>query len=336
MTRVNPSLSAFVTIPPMANFWNSLPIPFTVLAPMDDVTDVVFREIMTILPPPDVFFTEFASVDGLMSPGREAVMRKLRRTDNQHPVIAQIWGTNPDNFFEVAKLIQELGFDGIDINMGCPVEPVVKHGAGSGLITNPTQAKLVIEATRKGAPNLPLSIKTRLGFDKIVTEEWTTFLLQQNLDALSIHGRIAVQMSKGDADWNEIGKVVKIRDSVAPQTKIIGNGDIKEYAQVLKMHEQYNVDGVMIGRGVFQNPWVFAKTLTPITHQPQEFVDILRKHLDLFIKTWGKDKNFEIMKKFFKMYVKEFEGANALRQQLMECKKREEVDEVLKLFAQSK
>ncbi len=313
----------------MQNFWQTLQKPFLVLAPMDDVTDVVFREIIAVnLPRPDVFFTEFASADGLCSRGAEQVKRKIRLTENQRPVVAQIWGNHPDKFLEAAKLVQELGFDGIDINMGCPVEAVVKKGSGAALCLNHELAGKIITAVKEGAPNLPVSVKTRLGLTKIVTEDWITFLLKQDLAALTVHGRIAADLSKVPANWEEIGKAVAIRNAIAPQTLLIGNGDIESYAQAKEMHEKFGVDGVMIGRGIFANPWVFEKTLTPTKHEKAEYIDLMLKHVAMHTEVWGKSKNFEMLKKFFKMYVKGFDGANELRVKLMLCKTPEQVVEV--------
>jgi nifR3 family TIM-barrel protein len=315
----------------MTNFWSRLQKPFLALAPMDDVTDVVFREVITQhLPRPDIFFTEFASVDGLCSRGAEQVKRKIRLTEHQHPVVAQIWGTNPEHFFTAAQMVQELGFDGVDINMGCPVDAVIKKGAGAALCRTPELAKDIIAAVKGGAPNLPVSVKTRLGLKKMMTEEWVTVLLQQDLAALTIHGRTAAELSKVPANWEEIGKAVAIRDAIAPQTMLVGNGDIESYAQAIDMHKKFGVDGVMIGRGIFANPWVFEKTLNPTKHTKDEYLALLKQHLELFDKTWGKTKNFEMLKKFFKMYVKGFDGANELRQKLMLCKTAEQIYSVFK------
>lgn len=313
----------------MANFWKSLPKPFLVLAPMEDVTDFVFREIIAGLPKPDVFFTEFTSSDALCSSGRDRVIRKLKFSEDQHPIVAQIWEINPKNIFESAKLVQDLGFDGIDINMGCPVPPVINKGAGGALCTNKNLAKEIIDAARSGAPNISLSVKTRLGFDKIETDEWISFLLEQKLHALTVHGRIVTRLSKDPANWEEIGKSVTLKNKIAPDTILIGNGDIRSYQQAIEMHEVYNVDGIMIGRGIFSDPWVFEKTNNPKIHERKEYIDILLKHLRLYINTWEDTKNFEVMKKFFKMYIRDFDGANELRQSLMECKKSTEVEEIL-------
>lgn len=313
----------------MGDFWQELPRPFLVLAPMEDVTDVVFREIIADLPRPDVFFTEFVSADGLASKGRDITLRKFKYTESQRPIVAQIWGIDPVNLKKAARLAAELKFDGIDINMGCPDRAVMKKGAGAALCLTQKLAKEIIMAVKDGAKDLPVSVKTRLGYDKVVTDEWISFLLSQNLAALTIHGRTALQMSKGEANWEEIGKAVKLKQKIAPETIIIGNGDIKSFKEALKMHELFGVDGVMIARGVFANPWVFSKSQNQTEHQKDEYIEILRKHLNLYEETWGDSKNFEVMKKFFKMYVKSFKGANQLRQRLMECKSKAQVIELL-------
>ncbi len=203
--------------------------------------------------------------------------------------------------------------------MGCPDTAVNKKKAGAALITNPNLAKELIQAAREGAGQMPVSVKTRIGFNEIVTNDWTAFLLSQKIDALTVHGRIAIQMSKGNADWVEIGKVVKLKNQISPQTIIIGNGDVKSYQEVLQKCEQYNLDGVMIGRGVFSNPWVFEKGRSNTTHTTKEYLNLLLKHAKLFTEKWGGTKSFGVMKKFFKMYVTDFAGAVELRQELMKC-----------------
>ncbi len=320
----------------MDSFWKKLTVPFLVLAPMEDVTDYAFREMfVSALPRPDVFFTEFTSADGLCSKGREETIRRFKYSDRQRPIVAQIWGTDPHTIYEAARLAHDMKFDGIDLNMGCPVPAVTKHGAGSGLIKNPALAKDLIEAVKKGAPCTAISVKTRLGFAHVNTEEWIAFLLHQKLDAITIHARIAVQMSTGDADWGEIAKAVTLRDAISPGTIIIGNGDVMDYAQAVGAHKKYGADGIMIGRGVFHNPWVFEKTTTPLPHSKDEYLSLLLQHLELFNKTWGKEKNFQIMKKFFKMYVKGFNGANELRQHLMDSRTPAEVRSILASFLSS-
>ncbi|HTK03543.1 MAG TPA: tRNA-dihydrouridine synthase family protein, partial [Alphaproteobacteria bacterium] len=262
----------------MVNFWKNLPKPFTVLAPMENVTDFVFREIVAReLPKPNVMFTEFTNIESLLSKGYEANITKFRFGRTQRPMVAQIWGTNPESFYKVAKMIQELGFDGVDINMGCPVHEVMKIGGGAAMIDNQKLTKEVIEAVKKGANNLPISVKTRIGTKSVTTDKWTTFLLEQKIDALTIHGRTAKQMSKGLADWNEIAKVVKIKNQIAPETIIIGNGDIENYEQVINAHEKYGVDGIMIGRGIFKNPWIFDPTSPRLSMTRKEYIDVLLK-----------------------------------------------------------
>ena len=311
----------------MTNFWQKLPKPFTVLAPMENVTDFVFREIVATTCPPDVLFTEFTNVEGLLSPGRKNLISKFKFSQNQRPIVAQIWGTKPESFYKVAKMVREMGFDGVDINMGCPDKTVLKNGSGAALCNNPKLAGEIIEATKKGAKEIPISVKTRLGVREVKTEEWITFLLEQKIDSLTIHGRTAHQMSEGLADWEEIGKAVTIRNKIAPSTLIVGNGDVKSYAEAVAKSQKYGLDGIMIARGIFANPWVFEKE--PNTHPKKEYIEVLLKHLDLYEKTWGGIKDFNIMKKFFKMYVNNFPGAASLRARLMNTKNYQEVREIL-------
>lgn len=309
----------------MKNFWENLPQPFTVLAPMENVTDFVFREIVSLyLPKPDVLFTEFTNVDALTSAGFDKTIQRFKFSKNQRPVVAQIWGTKPENFFKSAKIARDLDFNGVDINMGCPVKDVVKTGACSALIANPNLAKEIIKATIEGAKNIPTSVKTRIGIKDVVTETWVPFLLEQKISALTIHGRTAKQMSEGEADWNEIKKAVDIRNKMKVNTLIVGNGDVENYDQVTIKASSYKVDGVMIGRGIFKNPWIFEKTEQE--HSVNERFDVLIKHIKLFDKEYP-GKKIDVLKKFFKIYVKNFDGAVELRNELMQLKI---VDEILK------
>lgn len=314
----------------MNNFWQALPRPFTVMAPMDDVTDNVFRQVILSTARPDVFFTEFANADGLVHGANGIPLRKLDFTPDQHPIVAQIWGNDPTNMEKAARIVKRLGFDGVDINMGCPVRDVVKKGAGAGLIGSYDLSDKLIRAVRKGSGGLPVSVKTRLGVDKNIAHNWATFLLKQGISTLAVHGRIANQMSKGEANWEEIGNIVKIRNKLAVGTLIIGNGDVKSYAEVLEKYKIYGIDGVMIGRGVFADPWIFSKNAGP--HSMTDYVNLLFKHTSLFEKTWGKTKNFAVMKKFFKIYIKDFDGANQLRVKLMDAKNFEEIKKSIKKF----
>ena len=301
----------------MKNFWQQLPKPIFVQAPMDDVTDVVFRQVLEKVGRPDVFFTEFTSTDGICSKGRERVLRKLLYKKTQRPIVAQIWGNNPAHYMESAKLIQDMGFDGIDINMGCPVRKVVGRGQCSGLINNPKLAEELIAAIKHAVPDMPLSVKTRIGFSKIQTEEWLGFLLEQSLDALTIHGRIVTRLSKDPANWEEIGKAVKLRDKIKSQTIIIGNGDVVSRSDAMKKIQTTSVDGVMIGRGIFTDLWIFNKNRTPGVRL-EEKLEMLLYHINLFEKTWGHIKDFNLLKKFYKVYIADFPNASEFRQKLME------------------
>src|SRR5436190_3288770 len=207
----------------MVNIWQSLKKPIYILAPMEDVTDTVFRRIVMQTGKPDLFFTEFTNVEGMFSKGDKKVNQRLQFTQKEKPIIAQIWGLKPENYFKAGKLLAEMGFDGIDINMGCPEKNIIKKGACSGLIHNPSLAKEIIHATKEAAGNLPVSVKTRIGFKEIQTEKWIGFLLEQNLAALTIHGRTAAEMSAVPAHWDEIGKAVERRSEKKLPTLIIGN-----------------------------------------------------------------------------------------------------------------
>ncbi len=301
----------------MANFWEKLDKPFLVQAPMEQVTDMVVRQMLLKAGAPDVFFTEFTNVDGICSKGSEHVAKRLLYGSEQRPIVAQIWGLNPENFKKSAEILVEMGFDGIDINMGCPDRDVIKKGCCAALIDDPIRAKEIIDATKEGAKSLPVSVKTRIGIRSIKTEEWVSFLLEQNLPALTIHGRTVSEMSKVPAHWDEIGKAVKIRDEMKKDTLIIGNGDILSREQAIDMHEKYGVDGIMIGRGIFYNFWVFNKNMNPENITVSQRLSYLEEHIKLFEKIWGNKKDFNISKKFYKVYISGFDNASEIREQLM-------------------
>lgn len=308
----------------MQNIWQKLPKPLFVQAPMEQVSDVVFREIISEIGKPDILFTEFTNVDGMCSPGSEKVSRRLKYTENQHPIIAQIWGLTPNHYKLAAQKIAAMGFDGIDINMGCPDRAVVKKGCCSALIENHTLAAEIIAATKEGAGELPVSVKTRIGMRKIVTDEWIPFLLEQDIAALTIHGRTVSEMSKVPAHWDEIGKAVKLRDEMKISTPIIGNGDVLSRKQALQLVEQYKVDGIMIGRGIFQNFWIFNPDVDPDALSKNDRLELLMHHIRLWDKTWGTTKDFNILKKFYKVYINTFDNASDLRMQLMQYTTAEE------------
>ena len=313
---------------------HELPKPFFVLAPMDDVTDTVFRQIIADTAAPDLFFTEFVNVDGLQSPGREKIIHKLQFTDKERPLIAQVWGKNPDNYREVAKQIKAMGFAGIDINMGCPAKPVVQNGCCSALINNRELAGDIIKAVREGAgPDFPVSVKTRLGFGQ-VDLTWIEFLLGHDIDMLTIHGRTVREMSKVPAHWDIIGEAVKLRDKVAPEVLIVGNGDVESRGQGDQLAEQYGLDGIMVGRGVFHDPYVFAKETPWPDMSKQQKIDLYVKHVELFAKTWeNAQRRMVTLNKFCKIYIEGFPGAKELREQLMNT---ESIEQLLYLLKENR
>lgn len=292
--------------------------PLFIQAPMEDVTDTVFRRVIQKCGAPDIYFTEFTNVEGLRSVGRPKVDHRLRFTNHEQPLIAQIWGDKPENYYSVAQELVEMGFAGIDINMGCPVRKKVKRGACSGLINFPDHASEIIKATQEGAAGrIPVSVKTRCGVSQWVTEAWISHLLNHDLAAITVHGRIAKEMSHFPARWDQIGLAVQLRNQLAPQTKIIGNGDVVSYQDGLDKVRQYGLDGVMVGRGIFKNPWIFDPNINPDHKSLDERMDLLIYHVELFQQTWGKSKNFHLLKKFFKIYVHGLSNAAELRDQLV-------------------
>ncbi len=314
------------------NFIATLPKPFFVLAPMDDVTDTVFRQIIQSTAAPDVFFTEFVNVDGLMSPGRSKLMKKLRFVEGERAVVAQLWGLNPENFKVVAEQIadgtiaRELGlpdgcnFVGVDLNMGCPAKSEVQNGACSALIKleNRQLASDIIDAAKEGLTGrLPLSVKTRLGFNE-VDMSWFEFLLGKDLNMLTVHGRTRKEMSKVPARWELIGDVVKLRDALAPETLMAGNGDVRDRPHGEELAEQYGLDGIMIGRGVFQDPYVFAVKSPWDAKTKAERIALYRQQVELFQETWqNRERNIKTLNRFCKVYINGFDGAKELRERLM-------------------
>ncbi len=317
----------------MESFWRTLGRPIKVLAPMEDVTDTVFRRIVARCGRPDVFYTEFTNTDGLCSAGREAVIHRLQFTEEERPIVAQIWGNNPEHYFQSARELAALGFDGIDINMGCPVKKIVKNGSCSALIENAPLARELIRAAKEGAGALPVSVKTRPGFRDLRTEEWAGFILEQKPAALIVHGRIAREMSDFPAKWDEIAKVVALRDRMGSDTLVIGNGDVTSLGEIEDKAARYRIDGVMIGRGVLQNVFLFDPERAGTNPPPPERIAMLRAHIALYRATWGENKNFEVMKKFVKVYIASFEGAAHLRNRLMEAADYAEIDRILEEWA---
>ncbi len=317
----------------MKSFWQDLPKPFTSLAPLDGVTDVVFRQVITEIGKPDVLFTEFTACAGLVSKGKERVMTNLLFTPEQKPIVAQIWGTKPEQFFVVAKEISQMGFAGIDINMGCPERTIVKGGACSALIKNPSLAAEIIQATKEGAADLPVSVKTRIGYSHETIEEWIGFLLQQKIAALTVHLRTVAEMSKVDAHWEFMPRIVELKNKIAPETVLSGNGDVLSLAEIKEKYEEYGCDGFMIGRGIFANPWVFNPAIDPQTITVEERINLYLHHIELFEKQWLGKKNFALLKKFAKTYISNFPDSSALREDLMLAKTLEQLRERLENYS---
>ena len=312
-----------------------LPAPFSVLAPMEDVTDTVFRRIVLQAGPPDLFFTEFTSIDGLCSAGRPRVIGRLRYTQSERPLVAQVWGTRPELFRRVASEVRGMEFDGIDINMGCPVRKIVSRGACGALIGNPTLAAEIIAATREGAGGLPVSVKTRLGVTTARgAEGWLGFLLDQGIAALTVHGRTVAQQSEGAADWSGISMAVRLRDERGLPTRVVGNGDVKTVEGFYERTAEIRVDGIMIGRGVFENLHLFAAISA--RRDAADFsrgdfsamsasakVEAFRRHMILHRDTWGTGRQFDVLKKFGKTYLRSFEGAGRLIDAVMHTRSHE-------------
>jgi tRNA-dihydrouridine synthase len=314
----------------MSSFVDTLPKPFLILAPMDDVTDTVFRRVVADCAPPDVYFTEFVNVDGLQSPGRSKIFKKLQATDQEQPLIIQLWGKNPENYHKTAKEIadgslqKELGnpvnFAGVDINMGCPDKTIVKNGCCAGLIQNPALAGEIIEATREGlSGTLPLSVKTRIGF-KEIDLTWIEHILQFKLNMLSVHLRTAKEMSLVPAHWELMTQIRQLRDKTSPSTSLVGNGDIMDRQEAMARAAEHGIDGVMIGRGIFHDPYAFAESSSWQTHTKQQKVELYLKHVKVFVGTWQNDeRRIHTLNKFCKIYINNFDGAKELREELMRC-----------------
>jgi tRNA-dihydrouridine synthase len=300
---------------------------------MEDVTDTVFRRIVARCGPPDVFFTEFTSTDGLCSAGHEAVAHRLLYTAEERPIVAQIWGTKPELHYQAAREIAARGFDGIDINMGCPVKKIVKGGACAALIDNPTLAAELIRATREGAGDLPVSVKTRCGFRRWRTEEWAAFLLEQRPEVLIMHGRVAKDESKFPARWDEIAAVVRLRDEAKSDVLVLGNGDVRSLAEIEEKARLYGVDGVMVGRGIFDTPFLF-RNRSPQPWGAEDRLALLLEHLALYRATWG-GRHYPRLKKFYKMYAGGFAGAAHLRGELMETESVPEAEDVVRRWIAS-
>jgi len=323
----------------MKNFWEKLSKekkPFFCLAPMADVTDAVFRQVVAKCGKPDVIFTEMVACDGLCSVGRERLLKILEYSNEERPVVAQLFGSCPENFKRSAQLVKELGFDGVDINMGCPQKNILKQGAGADLINYPDLAKEIIRATKDGAGDLPVSVKTRIGFNQSELDRWLPVLLEERPAVITLHGRTKKEMSKVSAHWDLIRKGVEMAKGFG--VLIVGNGDVQSLEDGQKKAEESGVDGIMIGRAILGKPWLFNH----LEAEPSsdEKMGILLEHIRLFEDKYGENevnkeiyggrvKNFALMKKHMKAYLSGFKGAKGLRIKLMECDGMEEAEKLI-------
>ena len=297
------------------NFWDQFQPGFTILAPMEGVTDIAFRQVVAHAARPDIFYTEFTNVNSYVSEkGRPNALERFRTEPEEAPIIPQIWGTKPKMFTETAQAIKEMGFPAIDINMGCPDRHVVATGGGSGLIRTPELAKEIIRATKTAG--LPVSVKSRLGSSKVDEwQGWLTTILEEQPAALTVHLRTKKEMSKVSAHYELIPDILALKNQLSPHTKLIINGDLDNPAAGQK-YVDLGVDGLMIGRGVFRNPFCFEKN--PRTHTREELIDLLNYHLDLYEKY---DLHpYDPLKHFFKIYINNFPGASEIRDQIMQTK----------------
>lgn len=317
----------------MTTFWQKLPKPFLVLAPMADVTDPAYRRLIAAHGKPDVTWTEFVSADGLYYtrevkkiPDHEnPLVRDLGFTQSERPIVAQLFGSNPERMAYAAKLCAELGFDGIDINMGCPDRSIEKQGAGAAMIKSAESATAIVAAARTSG--LPVSVKTRIGYTTETIDEWIGHLLSLGLPALTVHLRTRKEMSLVPAHWELMPRVVALRDTRAPGTLIIGNGDVQSREDALQKAQESGADGVMLGRAIFGNPWVFTdRAHESIT--PEEKLAALREFARYF-EELVPAKSSHLLKKHFKSFVSGWPGASELRQKLMETSSLAELEAVL-------
>jgi len=354
----------------MQNFWEKLNKPFFCLAPMSDVTDIAFRRIIAKYSKNRenkdsvVFWTEFVAADGLCNKlAKKKLAHMLKYSEAERPIVAQVFGANPENMQKACSYIASLGFDGIDINMGCPDKSVVAQGAGAGLIKTPQLARKIIQAAHAGIKSaglhIPVSVKTRVGFNKEEINIWIPELLKEDISALTIHLRTSKELSLVPANWDYIKKIKEFIKKGGKDILLIGNGDVKDLKDAEEKALKYGCDGIMIGRGIFGNPWVFKKRSSPEFFNPEgptatlagtakgaggknlgersfieEKLNVLIEHTQIFDKELAKPKHksFAVMKKHFKAYVNDFAGAKELRAKLMETNNAKEVEKIINDF----
>lgn len=323
------------------NFWQKLKKPIIVLAPMADVTDPAFRRIIAKYGKPDVMWTEFVSADGLLLGGYDSLIKDLAFTEEERPVVAQFFTSKPEMMEKAAELAVKLGFDGIDINMGCPDKSIEKQNAGAKLMTNPKLAQEIILAAKNGAGDLPVSVKTRIGWNKNELETWLPVLLETSPAVITVHARTRKELSLVPAQWENVKRAVEIRNNFVDskgnksQTLIFGNGDVKDLEDAKNKAEETGCDGVMLGRAIFGNPWLFSD-LSEIHRVPLcigvgEKLGVMVEHTRLFEEILP-HKSFALMKKHYKAYVTGWDGAKELRMKLMEAKDANEVEQIVNQY----
>jgi len=314
------------------NFWENIKKPFFVLAPMADVTDAAFRRVISKYGRPDVFWTEFVSADGLVrapEEGKKKLLKDLEFSEGEHPIVAQIFSGKPEMIREAAKICLDLGFDGVDLNMGCPDRSIEKQGAGASLCKTPEIAKELILAAKVGVKNkIPVSAKIRLGYNKDELETWLPNLLSVEPALVTLHARTRKEMSKVPARWERIKRAVEIRNELGSKTLISGNGDALNLEDARKKAEETGADGVMLGRAIFGNPWLFSERIP----SPEERLRVLIEHTKIFEELLGGIKSFALMKKHFKSYLLGIENSKDLRLELMEAENAREVEEKINNF----
>ena len=307
----------------MESFWSTLPKPFFVMAPLADVTDPAFRALIAKYGKPDVTWTEFVSADGLyhtremkkMNDAENPLMRDLQFSEAERPIVAQIFSSNPEMIEYASNLVKEFGFDGVDINMGCPDTSIEKQGCGAAMIKTPKLAQEIIAAAKKSG--LPVSVKTRIGYNQESLDEWLPSLLEAKPEAITLHLRTRKEMSLVPAHWGLMKKAVEIRNRLAPEVLLIGNGDVKNLEEAKARVAETGCDGVMIGRGMFGNPWVFAGRKFEDTPQEEKLAALVE--LAKGFEKLAPPKHFAILKKHVKAFATGFDGAAELRGKLMEA-----------------
>lgn len=285
------------------NFWQSDNKIIAIQAPMEDVTDAAFRKVIAKNGKPDIMMSEFTSADGITSPGFERLKDRLLYDESERPIVLQLFSSQPEKMFKAAEIARSHGFDGIDINMGCPDKNVCGQGSGAALIKTPLLAQDLIKAALDGSGGLPVSVKTRIGFSNISFETWVPNLLEQPIAGLTVHLRTRKEMSKVPAHWELAEKIAEIKNMIRPETKLIGNGDIKSYEEGINLSKKNNLDGFMVGRGIYGNPWFFNQSLKKEDLGKNTILETLIEHIQEFDKLLGGNRHFVIMRKHFKSYL---------------------------------